>query len=909
MSDSLTKNYNSVNSGIYTTYSEYVASGATAKTQTNINETLDKSSKLLAMLHSGGTLRHFWTPNGRKSGNGRETLWRSVADGEYLPKHWIHANPHKHVYFGINTSSVSITDGDRKKKYLIDKDDAYIQSYTRGKSNYIDAVNCVFADFDGKDFTQPSSESIESEFNALLEKPENAVAGKKALWNQAVGAAKAAVYKTDMHKYNSLAFDKVRSLPIQPSVWWFSGGGFQCAWLLDQTITIDDIETLNFAKSLQKRWTDFVDSDPAAKDLARVLRLPGSFNVKSVYPEPQFVTFVEYNTDLRYTTNQIIELLPDDTETQKKQKRTYTAIPKHVEIANEDLSDIELDDSNLSTFAIRVLSEYNRLHSVKTVLEAFGYADAGNDRLTRPGSDTSKGVAILENNRSWHFSSSDLLYTEYGSKSRTPFDVVTAYQFGGDYEDAAIEIGRELGILTKDAMDDFLKRHRDLVLTADWSKIVPVERQSKKGYRTGATDRLLYDNVLDYAKKAGRIKGLNVSLRGITEATNPDGVKVALASHDTARNFLMRVNGVLVNYDAPQKTYADGDYIEQSGDGKSTTIDLIDYVVVARSYTIIDHNGIDHVVRSNNDDTTGEITFSVGGLKAEDVFARGTSRFQKRSAWRSTIGDDENLVCDALDAMLPGLGFDGLLVVIDLFENPGATRADIAKRRGLKPSTVGTVIRKLIKWDVIDYEQDSVLSKQEYTIADDVFIQFSERIAETRTFKVGAQRLERRLEQMQVQAELDVYSAVMTQDEGAMVVAEKRANRATERRFMALAAIYPHWTDDEINDHIHKPRLTLKPWIDAQDAKKDAEIEMAEINRVVNEFVKYGYKGRDAFKKALMAGYSQTQAQAIKKHCNRRLAGVDVSKLSQVETPFIAVTQTVEAMLAKQKALAQQKVM
>jgi DNA-binding transcriptional regulator GbsR (MarR family) len=884
-------------------YSDFVSKKA------DVAWTLDRSRELLDRLHVGGTLRHFWTPNGRKSGNGKESLWVPVEESGYLPLHWINAGQKKHTYFCINPAAVSITDADRQKSYLVGKSDEYIQSYTRGKNNQINAVNCVFADFDGKDFAEPTTDMVEAKYSILRESPEHATARDKTVWNMSIKAAKEDVFAGDMNRYNQMAFEYIRNLPIQPSAWWFSGGGFQGVWLLDETISISDVETLNYAKSLQRRWTQFVGGDPAAKDLARILRLPGSWNIKKIYPEPQLVRYVDFNLNLTYSANQIIDLFPVIEETNnkpvEKRKKTTVTPPAYIKIDNGD--DIDLDCDNLSAYAIRIMAEYNATRTIKDELLRFGYTNGSNGRLCRPGRD-SDSVAIFPNNRSWHHSSSDVLYTDDSNRPRSPFDVVVAYQFGGDYEDAALEIGRELGILTHGDMEDFLKRHRALVLNADWSKIVPVDRQSKRGYRTGNTDRMLYDNGLDYAKKAGRIKGLKLSLRTITECTNTEGVKVAVASHVTARNFIDRVNGVLLNCDLPVPDkdkdgdfavstlntiidHSEKDHGVQSNDDKSDdkssdhksglVVDLVDFAVSTLN-TIIDHSEKDHGVQSNDDksdDKTGEITFSLGGMKADDSFARGTSRFQKKQAKIATIGDDDRKITDSLDEMLPGLGFFGLITVVDLLENPGTTKTEIAQRRGMKPSAVGVALRKLEDWNVVEYEQDCPRKPKLYTIADDALIQFSERIANTRTYKIGVQRLERRLEQMQTQAEMDAYAAAEKQNEQALNVAEKRVNRAVERRTVALAAIYPGWTLEEIEKYIFSPKLTLKPWLDRIDQSKDADIRVAEkeefrkqMTQTIIDFKRQGIKGREAYRMAEQAGYTSLEAARIAKEVKYHVA-------------------------------------
>lgn len=123
------------------------------------------------------------------------------------------------------------------------------------------AVNCLFAEFDAKDFD----------------------GGKES------------------------ALEVIERAPLPPSVVIDSGGGFHCYWLLDQPqiVTDNNRETL---AHLQARWVEYVHSDPAAKDLARVLRVPGSLNRK--YDPPRPVTFARFDLGIQYTLAQLEECLP-----------------------------------------------------------------------------------------------------------------------------------------------------------------------------------------------------------------------------------------------------------------------------------------------------------------------------------------------------------------------------------------------------------------------------------------------------------------------------------------------------------------------------------------------------------------------------------------------------------------------
>ena len=94
----------------------------------------------------------------------------------------------------------------------------------------------------------------------------------------------------------------INQMDIPPSVIIHSGGGYHCYWLLDRTFVITTEQDREIAQGTQYAWVDHVGSDHAAKDLTRVLRVPGTHNHKPQYaPAYPLVEFVKYDLELLYT--------------------------------------------------------------------------------------------------------------------------------------------------------------------------------------------------------------------------------------------------------------------------------------------------------------------------------------------------------------------------------------------------------------------------------------------------------------------------------------------------------------------------------------------------------------------------------------------------------------------------------
>lgn len=204
----------------------------------NDDSTLALLRQFLAHLARGGQFAYFWTSSDKRA------LWRAV---DALPD--LNPFPGRDTYLGVHpTSLIPARGGD--------------PSRARATIEEIVAINCLFADFDAKDF-----------------------GGDK-------GAALA----------------HVEGLQPAPSAVVDSGGGYHAYWLLDLPFMLDSDATRERARQLQARWVALVGGDPGAKDLARVLRLPGTLNHKYTPPRP--VTVERLDLGLLYEIDQLEALLP-----------------------------------------------------------------------------------------------------------------------------------------------------------------------------------------------------------------------------------------------------------------------------------------------------------------------------------------------------------------------------------------------------------------------------------------------------------------------------------------------------------------------------------------------------------------------------------------------------------------------
>jgi len=178
------------------------------------------------------------------------SYWRAVSE---VPEHFKAIE--RDVYFGIHPATAIPThnaEGKPKPPEAV-----------RSQIPYIAAINCLFAEVDG---TQSDGKDT--------------------------------------------ALSNVRLMIPSPSVVIDSGGGYHCYWLLENPLVLSDVETREYARRLQARWVAYVGGDPGAKDLARVLRVPGTYNCKAEYGDPHPLVHFERILNVTYSLHQLTGVLP-----------------------------------------------------------------------------------------------------------------------------------------------------------------------------------------------------------------------------------------------------------------------------------------------------------------------------------------------------------------------------------------------------------------------------------------------------------------------------------------------------------------------------------------------------------------------------------------------------------------------
>lgn len=174
----------------------------------------DKAQAFINVLHRGGKFAYWWTSPRKQS------TWFPVGEFAPLP------TGTQNIYMGVHPV--------REIPTVNAKGETVTPQQTRSQIEVIAAVNCLFAEFDLKDFGGD---------------------------------------RDQLHAH-------LAQLQPRASVVVDSGGGYHLYWLLNEPFILDSDEKRLQAIEQQAGWVEHVGADPASKDLARVLRVPGTRNIK-----------------------------------------------------------------------------------------------------------------------------------------------------------------------------------------------------------------------------------------------------------------------------------------------------------------------------------------------------------------------------------------------------------------------------------------------------------------------------------------------------------------------------------------------------------------------------------------------------------------------------------------------------
>jgi hypothetical protein len=290
----------------------------------------------------------------------------------------------------------------------------------RGRNQDVAGAGGAFAEFDAQDFVEQAE--AQPYYTPPAKQTASAIADAWGTARKRALTSSAAFF----HEVLARVDAHIAALPVPPSAIVNSGGGRHCYWYFDRAVVFADADERAHFAAFLAAWVDYVGGDPGAKDLARVLRVPGSVNGKEKYialfGAPLPVAFLAFDPTLRYALDDLVARLPAGwdapaVERKTRQRRQFTGGRAATPTPTGDLPD---------TPEVR---RYNARHKIEDELRRAGCAPAGGNRWIAPQSTSGQSSLIVSDNHAWAFSPKNPVGREGMIR---PADIALQLDYGGN---------------------------------------------------------------------------------------------------------------------------------------------------------------------------------------------------------------------------------------------------------------------------------------------------------------------------------------------------------------------------------------------------------------------------------------------------------------------------------------------
>lgn len=725
------------------------------QSQTGADQNMTLALRMLEELHAGGAYYLYSRPQG----NGYESDWRKA--GKHAPPRtaWLEND---HVFFGVNPhAGIPETNAQGKKQS---------QKWVRGTAENVAAINALFAEIDAKDMIG------EEEWLPFYVAPDvsgmTKTQARGALQKAETAAIDAALVATpeSLAKYKRRALRLIERAPMRPSSCWDSGGGYQAVWLLDDTLLLDDHNRADVAH-IQKEWVRLIGGDPAASDLNRVLRPPGTVNRKKKYgPNGHAVVFLWCDLDVRYSFAELAKLVPETPAAAPHARRVY--VPAGLPATLGEFAAVPQLPRHPA------LDEYNAQTELHELLLDYGYTDAGGGRMNRPGGD-SAGVQLHADNTASIYSSADPLWCGHRI---TPALARCVFEHDGDAEamlDALTEGERKHFLAQVDAL-------RLWARTTNFATYAPEHADVLR--RTDSADTKVLDALCDLWAEAGcwTTKPVGKKRLGARAGTSPNAAAAALG-----RLTLFAVDVMLTEHAGWIVT-------------RKTPCSEIDplYVTTPKKGSISLH---------------GEPHNEYSPRKRHDAYQTGTSRRMREKAIElaPTLEMDPR---EWLARYAPGLGEKGLRVMDALHRCGSMTAQELADEAGITIFAARSTLRRLHEYSLVDCDDPPPFTPKVWEIVPGAFKKAEDSAYQMRTAGMQDSREERQLEHSQLWA---MYEGIRAKTPEEQATAKAKLRWLTKKRAACIKKMRPHWTKEQAQKFAET--IPYRQWL-----QKRAELQLAQ---------------------------------------------------------------------------------
>ena len=302
-----------------------------------------------------------------------------------------------------------------------------------------------------------------------------------------------------------------------------------------------------------------------------------------------------------------------------------------------------------------------------------------------------------------------------------------------------------------------------------------IPKSSNDIYYTDSTDTKVADAVFDAMLEDNRLE--------ITIGKKRLG-KLAGVGCNTALRALGRLNGFLFTV-TPDKFGAHVALVEKC------RLQHLDPSLTVISVLTGDPNAV-------NDKMTGVIN-EYSPRKADDAFLNGKSRHVKQQM-RDTAAALDISDREALEQFtFKGFGETGLRIIDALLRvGDDMTILEMMEETGKKQSAIRTACGRLLQHGLMEATRDGSQGNKVYGLADDVWGRLEAVAPHLRTYKLSAQRENKRLESAQAWTKTEIAKAEAAGDTEQAVKLERRFAKQAKTRIGHLESLHPDLSAKEI---------------------------------------------------------------------------------------------------------------
>ena len=145
--------------------------------------------------------------------------------------------------------------------------------------------------------------------------------------------------KESPHEAYDDALSAIQSFEPEPTIVNHSGGGFHCYWVLSNPVKVSDIG-IPVLESINKTLSEKLGGDRGTQDISRVLRIPGTFNLK-MPDNPRSVTLIS-NTHRKYNYKDFEQFMSAEAPADKP-KQVTKIVNQQAQATVSSISSLDID--------------------------------------------------------------------------------------------------------------------------------------------------------------------------------------------------------------------------------------------------------------------------------------------------------------------------------------------------------------------------------------------------------------------------------------------------------------------------------------------------------------------------------------------------------------------------------------